>query len=145
MRLFDPPLDVDFMWRSPWGVRNPATFVPTTHTAVSAFLDFYAGGWQDCLPSGGDPCEHLGRPFGAHGETPTIPWEYRIIEDTPERIAVKFRVRTYRTPFYVEKELSLERGQAALTIEERVVNEGGRVGNARLQPGAPRKGACGWT
>ena len=32
------PLDVDFMWRSPNGVRNPATFVPTTHHAKSAFL-----------------------------------------------------------------------------------------------------------
>jgi hypothetical protein len=118
------PLDVDFMWRSPWGVRNPAAFVPTTHTAISAFLDFYAGGWQDCLPTGGDPGEYQGWPFGAHGETPTIPWEYRIVEDAPERAAVKFWVRTYRTPFYVEKVLSLERGQAALAIEERVVNEG---------------------
>lgn len=118
------PLDVDFLWRSPWGVRNPATFVATSHTAASAFLDFYEGGWQDCLPTGGDPTDYLGLPFGAHGETPTLPWEYRIGEDTPERIAVRFWVRTYRTPFYVEKELMLESGKAVLTVNERVVNEG---------------------
>ncbi len=118
------PLDVDFMWRSPWGVRDPARFVPTTHTAVSSFLDFYEGGWQDCMPTGGDPCEYLGFPFGAHGETPTLPWEYRVMEDTPERVAVRFSVRTYRTPFYVEKEMALERGKAVLSIEERIVNEG---------------------
>ncbi len=118
------PLDVDFMWRSPWGVRNPATFVATDHYAASAFLDFYEGGWQDCMPSGGNPCQYQGLPFGAHGETPTIPWEYRLVEDTPEQVAVVFWVRTYRTPFYVEKKLTLERGKGVLTVEERVVNEG---------------------
>lgn len=118
------PLDVDFMWRSPWGVRNPAVFIPTTATAVSSFLDFYEGGWQDCMPTGGNPCEYLGFPFGAHGETPTIPWEYRILEDTPERVAVRFWVRTYRTPFLVEKEITLERDRAVLSFHERVRNEG---------------------
>lgn len=118
------PLDVDFMWRSPWGVRNPDTFVPTSHYAGSAFLDFYEGGWQDCMPTGGGPCDYMGMPFGAHGETPTIPWEYQIVEDTPERIRVKFWVRTYRTPFYVEKELMLERGAAVLHIRESVINQG---------------------
>ncbi len=76
------------------------------------------------MPTGGDPTEYLGLPFGAHGETPTIPWEYRIVENTPERIAVQFWVRTYRTPFYVEKELALERARGALYVRERVVNEG---------------------
>jgi hypothetical protein len=118
------PLDVDFMWRSPWGIRNPATFVPTSHTAGSSFLDFYEGGWQDCMPTGGTGCEYQGIPFGAHGETTTIPWDYRIVEDTPERIVVKFWVRTYRTPFLVEKEITLERGKAILAIQERVINEG---------------------
>ena len=118
------PLDVDFMWRSPWGVRDPARYVATTHTAVSSFLDFYEGGWQDCFPTGGNPAEYRGFPFGAHGETPTLPWDYRIEEDTPERVAVRFRVRTVRTPFYLEKLVSLERGKAVLTIEESIRNEG---------------------
>ena len=118
------PQDVDFMWRSPWGIRNPATYVATSHTGGSAFLDFYEGGWQDCMPTGGNPCEYQGFPFGAHGETPTLPWEYHIVEDTPERVAVRFSVRTVRTPFYVEKLVALERGKGALVFEERVVNEG---------------------
>jgi hypothetical protein len=112
------------MWRSPWGVRDPASFVATTHHSASAFLDYYEGGWQDCLPTGGNPGEYQGLPYGAHGETPTIPWEYRIVEDTPERVSVRFWVRTYRTPFYVEKTLSLESGKGVLSIEETVVNEG---------------------
>ena len=118
------PLDVDFMWRSPWGVRDPRKFVPTTHTQVSSFLDFYEGGWQDCMPTGGNPGEYQGFPFGAHGETPTIPWEYKILEDTPDRISVKFWVRTYRTPFRVEKTIRLERNQPVLNFSERISNEG---------------------
>lgn len=118
------PLDVDFMWRSPWGVRNPATYVATSHTGASAFLDFYAGGWQDCFPTGGDATEYLGLPFGAHGETATLPWVYQIIEDSPDRIVVKFHVRTIRTPFYLEKFFTLERNRGVLQIKESVVNEG---------------------
>lgn len=118
------PLDVDFMWRSPWGVRNPATYVATSHTSGSAFLDFYAGGWQDCFPTGGDPTEYQGQPFGAHGELPTLPWNYQIVEDGPERIVVKFWVRTVRTPFYLEKYLTLERHSGALQVQESVLNEG---------------------
>lgn len=121
------PLDVDFMWRSPWGVRNPAAFIPTTHTAVSSFLDYYEGGWQDCMPTGGNPAEYRGFPFGAHGETPTLPWQYSIMEDTPERVAVRFWVRTVRTPFYVEKLIWLEGGKAVLHFEETITNEG-RIG-----------------
>jgi hypothetical protein len=37
---------------------------------------------------------------------------------------VRFWVRTYRTPLYVEKTLSLERQSGILTIEETVSNEG---------------------
>jgi len=118
------PLDVDFMWRSPWGVRDPASFVATSHTAASSFLDFYEGGWQDCLPTGGNPCEHLGMPFGAHGEVATIPWRYSVVDDTPDRVALRLSVRCYRTPFYVEKTLTLERGKSVLQIEERITNEG---------------------
>lgn len=118
------PQDVDFMWRSPWGVRNPATFVATSHYQASAFLDFYEGGWQDCMPTGGNPCEYMGIPFGAHGETPTIPWNYQILDDRPERVAIRFWVRTYRTPFFVDKELSLETGKAVFFVRERIVNEG---------------------
>lgn len=118
------PRDVDFMWRSPFPLRNPALFVPTAPNAVGAFHDNYHGGWQEILPTGGIPTQYKGAEFGYHGEVSLIPWDYTIEEDTPERIAVRFGVRTYRTPFYVEKRLILEGGSAVLRIEERLVNEG---------------------
>ena len=118
------PKDIDFLWHSPWGVRNPAHYVATSHTPGSAFLDFYEGGWQDCFPTRGNPCEYQGQSFGAHGELPTLPWDYSILEDSPERISIRFRVRTCRTPFFVEKEVSLERGVPTLFISEEITNEG---------------------
>jgi len=118
------PLDVDFMWRSPLGVRNPNHFVPTIPRREGAFLDYYEGGWQECLPTGGDPCSYGGTEFGPHGEVCLIPWRYAILADTPEEVMVKFWVRTYRTPFYIEKTLMLRGDEPILHIEERITNEG---------------------
>jgi hypothetical protein len=118
------PLDVDFMWRSPIPLRNPALLSPTVANADGAFHDNYHGGWQEILPTGGAPTTYKGADFGWHGEVSLIPWDYSIVEDTPERIAVKFHTRTYRTPFYVEKTLSLPRGKAVLHLQERLINEG---------------------
>lgn len=118
------PTDTDFMWRSPQGVRNPATFVPTVPRPEGSFLDYYEGGWQDCLPTGGGPARYGGTSFGPHGDVCLIPWDYVIVEDDPEQIAVRLRVRTYRTPLLVEKTLRLQRGRPVLTIEERLLNEG---------------------
>lgn len=118
------PSDTDFMWRSPQGVRNPATFVPTAPRPEGAFLDYYPGGWQECLPTGGNPASYAGTSFGPHGELCLIPWEYALVEDRPERISLRLRVRAYRTPLFGEKLLTLTSGAAVLTIQERLVNEG---------------------
>lgn len=118
------PTDTDFMWRSPLGVRNPATFVPTISRPEGAFLDYYAGGWQECLPTGGNPADYAGTKFGPHGEVCLIPWQYTILEDRPERVQVQFAVRTYRTPFFLEKTITLEHNSGVLAFAERLVNEG---------------------
>lgn len=118
------PSDTDFMWRSPLGVRNPAAFVPTIPRPEGAFLDYYEGGWQECLPTGGNATDYAGTKFGSHGEVCLIPWEYRILENEPERVQVRFYVRTYRTPFFLEKTVTLQGNSGILTFAERLVNEG---------------------
>ena len=118
------PTDTDFMWRSPLGVRNPASFVAPIPRPEGAFLDYYEGGWQECMPTGGNPAEYGGTKFGPHGEVCLMPWEYTILEDMPERVQVKFWVRTYRTPFFLEKTLTLKRHSGVLAFAERVTNEG---------------------
>ena len=118
------PTDTDFMWRSPHGVRNPATFVPTVARPEGAFLDYYPGGWQECLPTGGVAATYAGTHFGVHGEFALMPWEYRLVEDTPERVTLLLQARSYRSPIFVEKWLTLRSGRPVLQIRERLVNEG---------------------
>ena len=118
------PTDVDFMWRSPWGVRDPSRFLPTSGSPTSVWLDVYEGGWQTVLPGGGFPSEYSGAEMGLHAEVNTMPWDCAIIEDTPERVSIRFSVRTYRTPFFFEKTLTLSAGAPVLEVEEALVNEG---------------------
>lgn len=118
------PRDIDFMWRTPMGYRNPATFTPSVGSSGGYFLDLYGGGWQECCPAGGGSCEYKGAEWGVHGEVAVLPWQCQIVADTPEEIAAKFWVRTVRTPFYLEKTLSLKANSPVLTLAERLVNEG---------------------
>lgn len=118
------PQDVDFMWRSPMLLRDPRFFVPTSSSSSGFWYDYYAGGWQEILPSGGVPGRYKGAEYGLHGESSLIPWEFRIVEDRPEKISVAFWTRLYRSPFYIEKRLSLETSAAVLRLDEVVENEG---------------------
>lgn len=118
------PTDTDFMWRSPQGVRNPATYVPTVPRPEGAFLDYYPGGWQECLPTGGGAARYAGTSFGPHGELCLLPWDYALVDDDPDRVTLRLRVRGNRTPLFLEKRLTLVSGSPVLQIAERLVNEG---------------------
>jgi hypothetical protein len=118
------PSDTEFLWRSPWGVRDPRTFLSTTGASDSLWLDVYEGGWQTVVPHGGYPSNVNGADLGLHAEVSILPWDAAIIEDSPERISARFWARGPRTPFFVEKTLSLESGSMALTVEQSVTNEG---------------------
>ena len=120
------PLDLDFLYFAPGGIRNPRQ---NTLSAPSTgpFLDYFSGGWNEVLPNGGPHVTYKGAELGQHGEISLIPWEYAIMEDTPDRVAVRLWVRPIRTPFFLEKTLSLEPGRAVLKIEETLTNEGGET------------------
>ena len=116
------PRDIDFMWQSPIPMQRP--FVSTSALPEGAFHDYYYGGWQEVLPSAGWASEpYLGTYQGLHGEVSLLPFEATVIEDTPERVAVRCRVRTYRSPLALERTMALEKDKAVLFIGERLVNE----------------------
>ena len=116
------PRDLDFMWQSPIPFQKP--FVATSALPEGAFHDYYYGGWQEVLPSAGWASEpYMGTFQGLHGEVSLLPFEAAVVEDSPERVAVRTRVRTYRTPLALERTMSLEKGKAALFIHERLTNE----------------------
>ena len=123
-QLVHKPTDVDFLWRSPWGVRDPTRFTPTTGSPQEAWMDVYEGGWQTVLPAGGFPSEYAGAQLGLHAEVNTMPWDCVIEEDSPERVSIRCWVRTYRTPFFFQKTFTLETGSPVLRIDEVLTNEG---------------------
>jgi hypothetical protein len=117
------PLDVDFMWRSYAGLRATSNFIPTIGNPNGSFIDFYTGGWQEMLPNAGMDCNYKGAALGVHGEVCLLPWSYHIVRNSPDDVAITFCVRAARTPFYVEKTLSMNDQDPVLHIDEYVRNE----------------------
>lgn len=118
------PLDIEFMWRSPLPVRSAQATWLTAYGDSGPFLDLYHGGWQECFPTGGPKSDHLGASLGIHGEIAMLPWDCRIVENTPDCVAAELSVRCVRTPFLVEKTLKLQGDTPELVLEERITNEG---------------------
>jgi len=118
------PLDVDFLWHGPNPLRHPSHFAAAGGSQVTPFFDRWSGAWFEVLPNGGPPAEFKGAALGTFAETINVSWEYRILEDEPERVSVALWIKTYRTPFLLRKTLTLEQGRAALLIEEELTNQG---------------------
>lgn len=123
------PLDIDFLWHSFNGLRNPDHYTGSTESPGAPFLDLYEGGWQELFPNIGDSCVYKGAHLGTHGEVCNQKWTYEIKTDSLEAVSVKFSVYTVRTPFHLEKTLTMKLHDPCLYIDERVQN----VGNTALQ------------
>lgn len=119
------PLDIDFMWRGPNLTHKPFSLITTAQGKLGNFMDYYPGGWQEIFPNGGGPCEYKGAVLGLHGEVALQPWKYSVTEDTGSRLSMKFSTATYRTPFLLEKTLSIERNRPELHISEEIKNLSG--------------------
>jgi hypothetical protein len=121
--FLDKREDVDFCWRGPRGIHDPAAHLPSSPDGQSSFLDHYAGGWQEVFPNGGPTAEFLGARYGQHGEVCQLPWDYEIVEDTPTAVAVRFSVRGHKLPVHLERTMALGAEEAVLHVSERLVNE----------------------
>lgn len=115
------PADVDFLWRSPNGLIRPDRFTATSASTAGSFLDSYHGGWQEIFPGGG-PVVYRGAELGLHGEVTHLGWDYGLVEDTPDRVAVRLQADCVRTPFRLERTMRLEAGKPVLFLEERLTN-----------------------
>jgi hypothetical protein len=122
MSLVHKPTDTELLWRSPWGVRNPATYVPTTGDPTALWLDFYEGGWQSVFPGGGFPSRHANADLGLHAESSLLPWDVHVAEEGPERACAEFKVRLARTPFISSRSVSIEVASPTLVVRETLTN-----------------------
>jgi len=118
------PLDLNLMWQSPTGWRNPlkeASANPVTH---GSFLDYYGGGWQDIAPSaGGHSVSFRGAELGVHGESAMLPWTCVVEEESGDRVSAFMHVDGIRYPFRLEKHITLYEGESTIYFRERLVNK----------------------
>jgi galactose mutarotase-like enzyme len=117
------PTGTDFLLHLPGGPRGSQA--GAGGLGDQAFLDTYSGGWNEILPNGGLPSTYKGVNFGQHGEVSVMPWRYAVIENSPDRVTIKLWVRPHRTPFLLEKTLTLNIGSPVLAIDEQLTNEAG--------------------
>ncbi|MEK8128325.1 DUF4432 family protein [Paenibacillus filicis] len=116
------PAGLDYVWLSENGVQNPNAYLPTSTDLISTFIDYYPGGWQEVFPNGGPTSAYAVTQFGQHGEVAHMRWDYTIVTDSVDCIAVTFSVRTKKVPFHLSRTVTLERQSPALTIQETLTN-----------------------
>ena len=118
VELIDVRSGVDVLFHAPWGLAPPGS-APRDGSDGHEFLENYGGGWQELFPSAGDPCTYRGRPIPFHGEVASLPWDYEPLGGAAARLTVDCR----RTPFRLERVMSLPDGERTLRLEETAVNE----------------------
>ena len=118
------PTDTEMMFKTPWGVRNPSLSTPSTGDPESVWLDYYEGGWQTVVPHGGYPTKYYGADYGIHGDVNNIPWDTKILIDTPELCKIEFIGRSMRSPFEIKRVISLKSNERFIEIEQEVKNYG---------------------
>ena len=118
-RLVYKPRNMDVLWKSPWGLKRPGSGVPTTRTTEEAWLEHYAGGWQEIFPNGGDACVYKGCHLNFHGEVSILPWDYTV-EQGHGMASAEFTVSTYRSPFLLRRKLTLEAGKPVVHLWEKL-------------------------
>ncbi len=106
-------------------LQTPTVYPPTIPLSDGSFSDVYDGGWQVMFPTAGGAGFAMGTGFGRHGEAALLPWHWRIVDDQPERVSVRLFVTMMRSPFVLERTISLEEGKAQLSFVESVTNQGG--------------------
>jgi hypothetical protein len=114
--------DTDFMFHRPGGLRQASSWSSPRGVDEFAFVDGYEGGWQECFPNGGASVRYKGAQLPFHGELLAAQCSVRVIEDRPDIVSVQLSVETVRTPFLLEKVLTLRSGRAVLEIDERLTN-----------------------
>jgi hypothetical protein len=118
------PLDVDFIWRGPNSLHDLRHFGRPATTSGSTFFDHWSGGWFETVPNGGSFSEYKNAPYENFAETINIPWEHRILENNPKLVRIGLWVRTCRSPYLLQKTMTIQAGIPALFIEECLTNEG---------------------
>jgi hypothetical protein len=125
LELRSKKLDLDLLWHGQEDIVRYREGVQSTQAPMGNFLDHFSGGWQEVLPAAQYPIDYKGASFGGHGEVALLSWDYRILDDSEESIAVEFSVNLRRLPMRLIRIMTLIHGE--LRFEESVENLSGET------------------
>ena len=117
------PKDINFLWKNS-NMIETQKFISTSSNPLGNNLDYYEGGWHECFPGGG-PYKDNGYEQGIHGEAALLPWEFKILRDTPEEVAVELKCKMIRTPFELVKTICINSGSNTIRFKEWLKNLSG--------------------
>jgi hypothetical protein len=117
------PSDTDFMFRTSRGLRPRSEMVLSPGLDAVSMIDFYEGGWQECLPNGGPASVYRGAVVPFHGELWIASWDVEVTIDTPGVVGIRLTAHTARSPYRLSKTLTLRSGRSVLEIDESLSNE----------------------
>ena len=123
LELRSKKLDLDLLWHAQEDIVRYREGVQSTQAPSGNFLDHFSGGWQEVLPSANFPVDYKGASLGAHGEVALLSWDYRILDDSEEKISVEFSVNLRRMPLRLIRIMTLTNGE--LRFDESVENLSG--------------------
>lgn len=118
----DKRTDVDVLWHADHNWQPPMDR-PVPSVDPTMFHDHYPGGWQVNLPVAGYTDGFYDAPYGLHGESALLPFEYDVTEGT-DAVELELRVELVRYPFEITRSLRLPANESSLSIEESVTNHG---------------------
>lgn len=111
----DLPSGTDVLFKTPWGLRDPAT-IPPLGTRKADWLARYPGGWQVLLPTAGEDAVAEDSPEGFHGEAAIVPWLLGDVTATRASACVEL----LSAPLRLERDVVVD--GSTLAITETVTN-----------------------
>jgi len=120
--LVDLATGTDALFKGPWGLQPPGAS-PLEGSGDDEFMWNYEGGWQELFPNVNEACTYRGNRIPFHGEVASLPWDYDVIQDEGDEVAVRLWTRCRQTPFGLERLMRLRRGVPELVLDSTVVNE----------------------
>lgn len=115
--------DTDVIWTNPMGL----SCLAKRRSAImddDCYTDNYLGAMFEILPNFGSTCVYQNVHLPGHSEVSSLPWDMQVVEDSAERVVLKFTVKLSKMPLMLTKTLTVTNGSTALCFDETLTNIG---------------------
>jgi galactose mutarotase-like enzyme len=118
------PTGVDVLWKPPRPPREPGIGPTPAGDSFAVWTAHYRGGWQIIFPNFGPAVEYKGAPLDFHGEAARTVWQVEALEASEAQALVTLGVTLLKSPFRIQRRMSLKADQPLLSIHETITNDG---------------------